>query len=297
MAMIAVAGAVGLLGAIAESRASTVTPMSVATMSDYAAQVIIADIGDTTSAWADQPRRIETTVELRNIEYLKGGYDGAPTRRTLITPGGAVGEFRQRICCAPEFRTGQRWVLFLLPDYRTFPTVGLGQGAFRVVDDSDGVAHVYQHGGLPVAGVNDETWIEYAVSPRAHVHGQVSSASSTLRVVDHSKEATRPLMSFDAFRAAIQPTLDASRDHKLSRPAGNRIVVTLRPVPIRGANAKAAAPTAGEKPRTSQSIREATPERRRGASTHETPPSESATGASDNSESRSPVANDAKGGE
>ncbi|MCB9855143.1 MAG: hypothetical protein H6818_05595 [Phycisphaerales bacterium] len=230
--------ACGSFAADRRAIAGTVVPMSVATMADYSAQVIVAEIGEMTPRWADNPRRIETTVELLNIEYLKGGYDGAPLQRTLVVPGGCIGEKQLRICCAPEFQTGQRWLLFLLPEYKTFPTVGIGQGAFRIVTDQTGAAHVFQHGGLPVSGMNDESWIEYAVQPQAHVHGQASSAASNMRVVDRSKDAAAGLMTFAEFRYAIQPVLDASRDHKLTQPAGRHVPVKLRPVPIRTAAAE-----------------------------------------------------------
>lgn len=244
---------------------STVVPMNAARMSDYAAQVIVADIGESTSAWADHPRRIETTVELHNIDYLKGGYDGAPKQRTLIVPGGKVGtmQMQMRIGGAPEFKMGERWVLFLLSGYKTFPTVGLAQGSFRIVADEAGVARVYQGGGLPVVGVNEDTWIEYAGEAAAHSHVQPVGATPTVRVNHHGKASATRAMTFDAFKAAIQPILDKSKDHKLTRPAGRRIPVVLHPVPIRraagsvsesnatsaarGGVAPAEAPTRGER--------------------------------------------------
>lgn len=263
--------------------ASTVVPMSVATMSDYAAQVIVADIGETKAYWADQPRRIESRVELRNIEYLKGGYESAPTSRTLIVPGGQIGRQQMRICCAPAFTTGERWILFLLADYKTFPTVAIGQGAFRIVKAPNGSGHVYQHGGLPVSGINDATWIEYATTPSAHAHGQLAGASSNLRLVDRSKATIARTMTFDAFRAAIQPVLDKSRDFGLSRPAGNRVLVTYRPVPIRAASD----PTNDDSSRPARPMRtprEATPTRQR------TPASNESKKASDAREWETPGA-------
>lgn len=271
----------GMLAVAGRAIASTVVPMNVATMGDYAAQVIVAEIGMTKPNWAENPRRIETTVELNNIEYLKGGYDGAPIHRTLIVPGGRIGEKQLRICCAPEFETGQRWVLFLLPDYRTFPTVGLGQGAFRIVADDVGAAYVYQHGGLPVAGVNKAKWIEYAASPPAHVHGQVSSASSTLRVIDRSNSATAELMTFEAFRKAIQPVLDASRDHKLTQPAGRHVPVTLRPVPIRATAGETAGANAKPGERTMRRPPEARSARRRASGSGDSNANPAATPAAE----------------
>ena len=46
---------------------------------------------------------------------------------------------------APAFAAGEKWILFLLPTYKTFPVVGLSHGAFRVPTDTDGVERVF-HG-------------------------------------------------------------------------------------------------------------------------------------------------------
>lgn len=213
--------------------ASTVVPMNVARLSDLSAQVIVADIGKTASAWAEHPRRIETTVQLHHVEYLKGGYQGAPTERTLVVPGGQVGTMQMRICGAPDFKTGERWLLYLLPDYKTYPTAGLGQGAFRIVTDETGTAHVFQQGGLGVSGIDAESWLEFAVDASTDAHRHLVGATPNVRLTDRSDETIAKLMTLEAFRSAIQPILDASRDHKLSRPAGRYVPLVYRPVPIR----------------------------------------------------------------
>ena len=169
-----------------------------------------------------------------------------------------------RICCAPEFKAGERWILFLLPAYKTFPTVGIGLGAFRLAEDAAGVARVYQHGGLPVSGVNDETWIEFASAPRSHVHGQLAGASSNMRVADRSNETLAKTMTFDAFRDAIQPTLDKSRSFDLTSPAGQRVLVTYRPVPIRTAAGATASADSSHPARPLRTPPEATPKVQRG---------------------------------
>lgn len=257
-------GVLLMLAVASRASASTVVTMNVARMGDLAAQVIVADIGEATTAWAENPRRIETTVELRNIEYLKGAYPGAPTQRTLVVPGGKIGDKRMRICCAPEFETGQRWVLFLLPTYKTFPTVGLGQGAFRIIEDTAGVAHVFQHGGLPIAGLDAETGLTYSIQPPAHVHGQLAGAPTHLRIVDRSTTPTAERMTLDAFRAAILPILDNSKNHALKQPAGARVPVVYRPVPIVRSSTAEPAAIVDQPTRRMRRPREATPIRPRG---------------------------------
>ncbi|MFQ5496104.1 MAG: hypothetical protein ACE5EX_12070, partial [Phycisphaerae bacterium] len=125
------------------ARATTVVPMTLATIADHAGQVILADITVVRSAWADNPRRIETTITLSPVEYLKGAPGTASASTfTLIVPGGTVGDTQMRITGAPDFRVGDRWMLCLLPTYKTHPVVGVSRGAFKIVSDDRGVQRV-----------------------------------------------------------------------------------------------------------------------------------------------------------
>lgn len=181
------------------SFASSVVPMTVATMADHAGQVITGDVAGTRSYWADEPRRIETEVTFTGVGYLKGAPANADGTFTLRVPGGTIGDLRMRVEGTPEFVVGETWVLFLLPTYRVFPVVGLDQGAYRVVRSADGVDRVYRGG-------------------RA-VHGPDAEAA----------------VSYDRFVKQITPILDASRDHGLTEPAGRPALVPHRAVPLRRA--------------------------------------------------------------
>lgn len=221
--------AVCMSSAATDARASTVVSMNVPTMSDYAAQVIVADVVSVTPRWAEQPKRIESIVRLENIEYWKGGSVDAPTAFDLTVPGGQIGTKRMRICCAPEYKPGEKWVLFLLPQYKTVPTVGLGQGAFRIEKDATGVAHVFQMGAIPVTGIDSEGWLQSEFGERVDLHERLIGSSANIRLrtdVATSNAKSGPPLSLEAFRNAIQPTLDASRDHGLRVPAG-RYVPTI----------------------------------------------------------------------
>jgi hypothetical protein len=181
---------------------TSVVPMTVATMADHAGQVITGDVASLRSYWVDQPRRIETEITFSGVGYLKGAPADADGSFILRVPGGAIGDLQMRIEGAPQFAVGESWVLFLLPTYRTFPVVGIAQGAYRVVRAADGVHRVYR-GALAVAGVGAEA------AP-----------------------------SYDQFVKQITPILDASRDHGLTEPAGRpvpvrQVAVPLQPAPSR----------------------------------------------------------------
>ena len=124
-------------------------------MADHAALVFVGRVGSVESRWADGPRRIESDVEFEQVECLKGSLPPGRETFSLLVPGGAVGTTQMRICCAPTFRVGEKWLLFVLPNYRTFPVVGLWQGALRIETDRDGIERVFTASSDPVTGTDD----------------------------------------------------------------------------------------------------------------------------------------------
>lgn len=241
-----------LLAALAvgsASRACT-TEMSVPTLAGHAAQVIIADIQSVRSYWASDPRRIETEITLRNIVYLKGAYDGAPIERTLIVPGGAVGEWGMRLCCAPEYRAGERWVLFVLPTCKVHPVVGMERGSLRIQRDEQGVDRIASADGRAVLGVDAHGTIELAGPIKPRPQGAETSVTrlnseTGVRLVRADHDDPAPVepeaMTLAAFREAVAPALASSRDHGLRRPAGERVRAEFRAVPLKEAGARESA--------------------------------------------------------
>lgn len=216
----------------AELRASTVVPMDLPTMSDYAGQVIVGRVAGLRSYWTTEPRRIETEVTLTDVEYLKGqrSEDGATFR--LRVPGGTVGKLRMHVTCAPEFAVGQRWVLFLLPTYRTHPVVGFEQGAFQVIEQVDGTTQVCTAHGTPIVDIDAQQMPQTANdrNRRAQLRlvGSEGVRLRSLRSVESSQEP----LTLDEFRQRLAPILAKSRGHDLAAPAGQPDIARLEPVPM-----------------------------------------------------------------
>lgn len=208
-----------------------VVPMNVETMADYAGQVIVGEVVSVRSYWAEDPKRIESEVLLAGVSYLKGALPGSDESFTLTVPGGQVGEMEMHLCCAPQFRTGERWMLFLLPSYKTFPVVGLYQGAFRIERSPDGIERVYDAAGGSVLGVDSEGMVLSTRVAKASPHEHVMESAS----VRLAPLATAPTdsLSFEAFCSQVQPVLDKSEVHVLTEPAGKRVSVSVRAVPLR----------------------------------------------------------------
>ncbi len=229
--------------------ASTVEPMNLDTLADLAGQVIVGQVSAVESYWTtDTPRRIESRVTLERVDYLKGAPAESSTTFTLIVPGGQVGDMRMQVCCAPTFAVGDKWVLFLLPQYRVFPVVGLFQGSFLARPDENGIERIHhmRHDRLePVAGFDDEGFARMAQPSDVHAEQRLVDADR-VRLRAPKTTAAPPAMALDDFLRQIQPILDRSRTHELNAPAGRPIREPLqaRPlVPADGA-ARASKPSA-----------------------------------------------------
>ena len=222
------------LAAWPTAQASTVAPMSVATLADHAGQVVVGRVAAVRSYWADNPRRIESEVTFVGVEYLKGRLADSTDRFTLIVPGGEVDKLRMTVCCAPELRVGEKWLLFLLPTYHTHPVVGIYQGAFLIKPDADGVERVVSRAEgreTGVAGVGADGFVRYAPSAAADPQELLQGAEH-MRLVTPRAEAAAPIAYTD-FVAQLAPVLAASRDHQLTAPAGRPVIVKSRAVPLK----------------------------------------------------------------
>ncbi len=204
--------------------------MDVPTLADHAGQVISGTVESLESYWTQSPKRIESRVIFKHVEYLKGKLPDSTDSFTLVVPGGTVGTTSMRIGCAPEFTEGSRWLLMLLPSYRTFPTVGLAQGAFLIEPDATGTPRVLNASRRPVAGVDFAGAIQVACSARTKPADRLVAAQGA-RIVKHASAAdTTEAISYTDFVNELTPILAASRDHHLTAPAGRRIVVRYTPV-------------------------------------------------------------------
>ena len=214
------------------AEATNVAPMTLPALADHAGQVIVGRVAAIQSYWADDPQRIESAVTLEHVEYLKGALPAAGASFTLIVPGGKVGEMELRLGCAPRLAVGEKWMLFLLPRYKTFPTVGVAQGAFRIAADAEGVERVYSAAALPVIGTDAKGFVEVATGRPSFAPEQVVASDNVHLAAAQARAGAPQAVSFAEFRAQLQPVLAASRDHHLTAPAGQRVLVQYRAAPL-----------------------------------------------------------------
>ncbi|MCD4669343.1 MAG: hypothetical protein K8S14_02735 [Actinomycetia bacterium] len=215
--------------------ASTVVPMNLDTIADHSGQVVVGRVTEVRSYWADNPRRIESEVTFDNVEYLKGRLSGSTDKFSLIVPGGTVDDMRMAVCCAPVFKVGDKWALCLLSAYKTFPVVGLYQGAFLVQPDAKGIERIaYRRHGVvePISGFGADGFVRVAHNGRRSAEAHLREANGVRVKFATADDEPGEAMSYAEFVARISPVLAASRDHKLSAPAGRRILVQPTAVPL-----------------------------------------------------------------
>ena len=219
--------------------ASTVVPMNLETLADHAGQVIVGHVADVRSYWADPggpERRIESEVTFHQVEYLKGALRNSTSVFTLTIPGGTVGDVRMQVCCAPSFAAGDKWILFLLPAYRTFPVVGLYQGAFLVRPDDEGIERVYRarHDALqPITGIDADDFVRLAAGTRNTVQEHLVAANRIRFNPEAVSAEPAAAMPYEDFVAQIRPLVDNSRSYALVRPSGHRILVDYNPASLK----------------------------------------------------------------
>jgi len=210
--------------------AGSVVPMPVSTLADHAGQVIIGEISGVRSYLTGDGRGMESEVIFRNVEYVKGRRPGSTSTFSLVVPGGKVGDREMSLGCAPRLGIGEKWMLFLLPSYKTHPVVGLWQGAFRLRAGEDGVERVFDARGVGVSGIDERGFVR-AQTDRTRPIAQVA-ASRHVRIKNDggrfSAEAA-PLRASE-FVELLRPVLAASRSHPLTQPAGRRELVQYTPL-------------------------------------------------------------------
>jgi len=110
-------------------------PLSIKELTDKAESIVIGKVVNQKSEWNSSKTQIYTTVTFDVQEYLKGSSDAGT--KTFRLPGGKVGDIELRIAEMPEFKSGERALLFLkngnTPDDAQI--VGMKQGKYSINGD------------------------------------------------------------------------------------------------------------------------------------------------------------------
>ena len=140
---------------MAVASATTVVPLSFDEIVAGAREIFIGQVVDVQSRFVDtrEGRAIVTLVTFRIDDSLKGGLQ---TQTSLEFLGGTVGDVSLTVAGMPQFRVGDRDVVFVGDRNEVSPLTGFMQGRFRLVrDPARGYDTVRGYDGQPVAGIAD----------------------------------------------------------------------------------------------------------------------------------------------
>lgn len=168
-------------------RATTVLPLTFDEIVQGAREIFIGQVVTTQSRYVDTPdgRAIMTLVTFRIDDPLKGGLQAQTSLEFL---GGTVGDATFVVTGAPQFRVGDRDVVFIGPRNDISPIVGFMQGRFRILRD-------------PVRGVD---------TVRTHDGRTLSSLATIGKPVTPSAGPAVQAIALSEFRAAILSRLQPS---------------------------------------------------------------------------------------
>lgn len=142
-------------GVAASSGATSVVPVTFDELVDNAREIFLAQVVGIQANWLDSRdgRAIVTLVTFRVDESFKGGLQ---TQTSIEFLGGTIGDVRFEVVGMPEFRIGDREVLFVGDRTAVSPLVGFMQGRFRVVKNPwTGVESVRTYDGRAIASTAD----------------------------------------------------------------------------------------------------------------------------------------------
>ena len=124
--------ALTLLGFAMGASAAVAVPASVEELARTSDAVVHGRVRSVGARWSSDGRRIFTRVEVEVATVLLGS---APSRLTVVVPGGVVGDLGQRVDGAAAFAGHEEVVVFLeRTDGSAFRVRGLAQGKFSVAN-------------------------------------------------------------------------------------------------------------------------------------------------------------------
>lgn len=150
------------LGCVAQ--ATTVIPPKFDELVSRAQVIFDGEVTGLQSQWIGEgeQKRIVTFVTFRVNESIKGDPGNTYSMRML---GGTVDGRTMRVTDAPEFKVGDRSILFVENNGSQFiPLVGIQHGSFRVQKDQTGRETLLTGGGQPLADVNQLGGDEAAIA-------------------------------------------------------------------------------------------------------------------------------------
>lgn len=149
---LAVVAFIGLVPAAAQAQGEPAeSKLSLGQLTDRAAAIVVGTVVSRRAEWESYgaSRLIITKITVAIEQSLKGSL---PSTVVLEVAGGTIGDQTLTVSDVPEFRVGDRDVLFLNNHpHAISPLVGSDQGRFRIINESaTGVPRIVTAGFAPL---------------------------------------------------------------------------------------------------------------------------------------------------
>jgi uncharacterized repeat protein (TIGR02543 family) len=236
--LVALAMLVALGVAVMPATATTVVPLTEQDLAEQAVAIVIADVLSIASHWDPAQRQVFTHVGVRLHEVLKG--DIADTELTLKQLGGVAGGAQSWILGSPQFRRGEKVLLFLGQNADgTLRVAHLYQGKFTILaDEATGLELAYRESapeGVDVRGGGGTAEV-HALQPlrtRLRAIGERARRQRTGRAAVASATLPAGATEVQAFTFLGNPTRWFEPDS--SQPVGMWLNANGEPIaPTRG---------------------------------------------------------------
>jgi hypothetical protein len=116
------------------ARGSLVVALDLPGMVQRADHIAVTEVVSVRADWDAAHERIVSTVELRVVESWKGA--STESRFTVVQPGGTVDGISMVVFGMPNFKAGERTLVFLRGSTRSAQVVGLAQGKRAIRPDA-----------------------------------------------------------------------------------------------------------------------------------------------------------------
>ena len=203
---------------------TSVVRLPLTEIANHSGQIIVGTVDSIESYWTEEfgTRTIESRIRLEYVEYFKGKRDNSTTF-SFTVPGGTVGNMSMQIAGAPVFKVNETWVLFLHPEWKSFPTVGLYQGAYQLVH---GI--VKDGNGVPIAGINADGFVESSLAKTS-----LQGKARTQNAVVQARVVSKKPMAQESFLDLVESVAKQSKPIPLTQNAGKRVPADYTSVPLK----------------------------------------------------------------
>ena len=122
-----------LFFSISSAHTTEIIPSTLEYMTDFSDTIVVGTVSDKYSYWEGQ--KIFTNVGIDVEQFVKKSEDERSSYLQLKIPGGTVGDLSFHVDQGPEFKEGEKVMLFLKKINSDYFPYGLSYGVYRIYSD------------------------------------------------------------------------------------------------------------------------------------------------------------------